>query len=136
VDDVEIRRAIYAHFHRTGRAPTTDDLDVDASALRRLAAAHAVVLDDAGEIAFANPFAAPGAPYRATAREGEWSAVCAWDAFGILAALDADGTVTGSCPDCAEPIEVAVSHDAVAGDGAVAHFLVPAAEWYADLAFT
>ena len=94
------------------------------------------MLDDAGEIAFANPFAAPGAPYRATAREGEWSAACAWDAFGILAALDTGGTVTGSCPDCGEPIDVEVSGGRVAGDGVVAHFLVPAAEWYADLAFT
>jgi hypothetical protein len=136
VQDVELRRAIYAHFRLTGRPPTAGDLGVDAAALRRLAAAHAVVLDDAGEMAFANPFAAPGAPYRATTREGVWAAVCAWDAFGILAALGADGTVTGSCPDCAEPIEVEVSGGRVAGDVVVAHFLVPAAEWYADLGFT
>jgi hypothetical protein len=136
VNEVELRRAIYAHFRLTGRAPTAEGLGVDAAALQRLAAAHAVVLDDAGGIGFANPFAAPGAPYRATTREGVWSAVCAWDAFGILAALDADGTVSGSCPDCREAIEVEVSRGRVAGDDVVAHFLVPAAEWYADLAFT
>jgi hypothetical protein len=66
-----------------------------------------------------------------------YSAVCVWDALGILAALGTDGSVVTACPCCAAPLTVEVRAGEVAADpDAVVHFLLPAREWYADLEFT
>src|SRR5687768_17853503 len=56
----------------------------------------------------ANPFSAVPTAYRVRARERWWYANCAWDAFGICAALGVDGRVESACPDCGEPYSVEV----------------------------
>lgn len=101
-----------------------------------LAAEHAVVLDDTGDVAFANPFAAGPAAYRVTtAVRGYW-AVCVWDALGIAAALAADATIDTRCPDCGEELRLAVRDGTLEPSTYAVHFLVPAVSWYEDLAFT
>lgn len=122
MSDVELRRAIYRHFAETGRAPD----DFDPATLRRLAEQHAVVLDEHGRILFSNPFSDRPTGYRAVAGGRAWYATCAWDAFGVLAALGVEGQVVSPVGDFEVPEP----------SGAVAHFLVPAARWYEDLAFT
>ncbi len=57
----------------------------------------------------ANPFSAvadavPGA----LRRRPLVVANCAWDAFGICAALHADGRIETSCPDCGEAMSIDV----------------------------
>ena len=48
-------------------------------------------------------------PPTACRRGGRWwYGNCAWDAFGICAALHADGRIETSCPDCGEPLAVEV----------------------------
>src|ERR1700693_4324366 len=49
---VELRRRIFRHYANTGSPP-----ELPRETLEELAAKHAVVLDDTGGIAFANPFA-------------------------------------------------------------------------------
>lgn len=131
VDLVERRRQIYRHYAATGSPPALTPGEAAA-----LEAAHAVVLDRAGAIEFANPFATGPAPFRINTERGIYHAICAWDALGVLAALHSDGTVRSACPDCDEPISVSVRGRALASAEAIVHFLVPAARWYEDLRFT
>jgi hypothetical protein len=131
VDLVSTRRELYRHYAATGLPPM-----LAADELAALEAVHAVVLDHAGAIAFANPFATGPSPFRVETDRRVYNAICAWDALGVLAALDRDGTVESRCPDCGEPIAVRVRTGAIEPTDAVVHFLVPAAHWYEDLGFT
>src|SRR2546429_8910559 len=98
----QVRRAIYRAIVRSGCAPTPADLvaslrmDVEMIAVhyRALADAHVIVLrPGTAEIAWAPPFSAIATPFRATAGTMSWHAPCAWDAFGIPAALRQDAAV-------------------------------------------
>jgi hypothetical protein len=142
--DLRIRRATYRRFVELGRAPSAGevaavvgaDLGVVQAAWRRLHEGHALVLDDAGEIRMANPFAARPTDFRVDAAGRSWFANCAWDAFGIGAALDRDSEFDTHCPDCAEPIHVRVRDRLPDDTSPVFHVLVPARDWWNDIGFT
>src|SRR5881227_4209791 len=91
--DLELRRRTYARFVELGRAPALDELGEREDVLagwRRLHDAHALVLNPAtDELRMANPFSAVPTAYRVRAAGRWWYANCAWDAFGICAALNA-----------------------------------------------
>jgi Alkylmercury lyase len=144
--DLRLRNHVYARFVELGRAPRFDELADELqlrppgleAGLRRLHDAHALVLEaDGSRIRMANPFSAVATPHRVRARGRWWYANCAWDAFGILAALGEDGRISTSCPDCAEPIELDVRDGSPvdAGDH-VFHVNVPAMHWWDDIVFT
>jgi hypothetical protein len=137
--DLELRNRTYALFVELGRAPLPHELgdeSVVAAGWRRLHDAHALVLDGTGtRIRMANPFSAVPTPHRVRARERWWYANCAWDAFGILAALRCDGRIESSCPDCAERIVIDVVGEEPQQEAAV-HCLVPARRWWDDIVFT
>jgi hypothetical protein len=106
------------------------------AAWRRLHDEHALVLDASGdEIRMANPFSAVPTAYRVEAA-GHWYANCAWDAFGICAALGSDGRIESSCPDCGEEISIEVEGLRPDDEMLVFHCLVPAATWWDDIVFT
>lgn len=128
---VEMRRRIFRHFADTGRPP-----DFTPAELAVLAEAHAVVLGDDGRIAFANPFAAGRTDFEVRTPARTYSAICVWDALGIAALLGGAARIDTRCPDCDAPLSLEVRDGALAPTGAVVHFLVPAAHWYDDLAFT
>ena len=142
--DIDLRNATYAAFVDLGRAPdaaavaATRGLSEAAvrEGWRRLHDAHALVLDDAGEIRMANPFAARPTPFRVEARGRSWFANCAWDAFGIGAALKANSTIHTECPDCHEPLEIDVRDGRPDDTTLVFHVLVPAASWWNDIGYT
>ncbi len=100
---LELRRRLFRHFAATGRPPGLTRQEADA-----LAAERAVVLDETGSIAFANPFAAGPAAYRVTTSARTYSAVCVWDALGIAAALAKDAAIDACCPDCDEALRLTV----------------------------
>jgi hypothetical protein len=83
-----------------------------------------------------NPFSAVPTAYRVEARGRWWYGNCAWDAFGIPAALGADATIETSCPDCGDPLRVEVAGAATDRPELVFHCLVPAARWWDDIVFT
>jgi Alkylmercury lyase len=83
-----------------------------------------------------NPFSAVPTAYRVHARGRWWYANCAWDAFGICAALHSDGRIETSCPDCGEPLAVTVCDERPDDEGLLFHCLVPAAHWWDDIVFT
>lgn len=139
-----VRRAIYAAIVRSGRAPTPADLatsfgtdeDAIADSYRALADAHVIVLQPGTvEIAWAPPFSAVPTPFRATAGAMSWHAPCAWDAFGIPAALKQDAVVDAHCAWSGDRIACGVERGVAYGGGMI-HLLVPAAHFWDDIAYT
>jgi Alkylmercury lyase len=138
--DLELRRRTYAFLVEHGRAPGPAELG-DASDVvagwRRLDAEHAVVLNRAtDELRMLNPFSVVPTAYRVQAGGRWWYGNCAWDAFGICAALHSDGRVETSCPDCGDPLVVELSAQRPDDESLLFHCLVPAAHWWDDIAFT
>jgi len=139
--DLRLRNLTYELFVELGRAPTAEEAGlaagVDVSAgWQRLHDAHALVLDSGGEVRMANPFSAVPTPYRVNARGRRWYGNCAWDAFGICAALGADGRIETNCADCGEELGVDVRAARPDDESLVFHCLVPAASWWDDIVFT
>jgi hypothetical protein len=145
VSDLELRNRTYGLFVELGRAPTAEEVAVATGGTeedvragwRRLHDAHALVLDaSTGEIRMANPFSAVPTAYRVQAAGRWWYANCAWDAFGVCAALHVDGRIETSCADCGEPIVVEIRDRRPDDESLVFHCLVPAAQWWDDIVFT
>ena len=139
--DLALRNRTYALFAELGRAPTAqeagDDPDEVRRGWRRLHDGHALVLNPAtDEIRMANPFSAVPTAYRVRAAGRWWYGNCAWDAFGILAALHEDGQIECSCPDCGEPLRIDVSDERPDREDLLFHCLVPASGWWEDIVFT
>ena len=143
--DVELRNLTYRLFVELGRAPTVEDT---AAALgstpddvwagwERLHDGHALVLQaGAREIRMANPFSAVPTAYRVFADNRWWFANCAWEAFGVGAALRTDSRIESSCADCGEPMSIEVRNEEPDDDGLLFHCLVPAIRWWDDIVFT
>ncbi len=142
--DIELRNATYGQFVELGRAPRAEEVarSIDRSEAevgdgwRRLHDGHALVLDDAGEIRMANPFSAVMTPFRVEAAGKPWYANCAWDAFGIGAALQVDSVIDSECGDCHDPIRIHVRDGQPDDRDLVFHVLVPAVSWWQDIGFT
>lgn len=142
--DLDLRNATYRRFIELGRAPTAGEVAgttglaeaIVRAGWARLHDAHALVLDAAGEILMANPFAARPTSFRVDAAGRSWFANCGWDAFGVGAALHVDSVIHTSCADCREPLRIDVPVGRPVDDDLVFHVLVPAAEWWNDIGFT
>jgi hypothetical protein len=138
--DLELRRRTYAFLVEHGRAPAASDLGEPADVVagwRRLHEQHALVLNPAtDELRMLNPFSTVPSAYRVRARGRWWYGNCAWDAFGICAALHTDGRIETSCADCGEPLVVEVRDERPGDASLVFHCLVPAARWWDDIVFT
>ena len=143
--DLELRAVTYRLFAERGRAPAAADVahvarisaeDVLAG-WSRLHDQHALVLNTASTaLLMANPFSAVPTAFRVQADGRSWFANCAWDAFGICAALHVDGWIEASCPDCGEPVAVEVRDERPDDETLLFHVLVPAARWWDDIVFT
>ena len=83
-----------------------------------------------------NPFSAVPTAYRVHAGGRSWYANCAWDAFGICAALHVDGRIETACPDCGEALTVEVRERRPDRAELLFHCLVPASNWWDDIVFT
>jgi hypothetical protein len=140
-DDLRIRNLTYELFVALGRAPSREEASLAAGrdvaeGWRRLHDAHALVLDAGGEIRMANPFAATPTSHRVNARGRWWYANCAWDAFGILAALHAEGRIESRCPDCGDELVLDVTGGPPGDESLLFHCLVPARHWWDDIVYT
>ena len=138
-----IRARVFATFAAEGRPPSPAELaaalDLDATevidGLRELHEAHALVLTDAGDaIRMAHPFSAW--PMSFVLRDGDrfWWGGCAWDSFGIMAALGRSLEVTTACPGCGALLRYSAPPDAP--PGLVVRLPRPAAEWWDDVVAT
>ena len=143
--DFAVRREILGALAR-GAQPTRvsvlQALGLDYAAVSasyaRLAEAHVVVLDPgSGEVWMALPFSAVPTDFRVVAGDVAVWANCAWDAFGVAAALDRDISFATACPGSGVVISAGVRHGvAHANPGTVAHVGVPAARWWDDIGYT
>ena len=143
--DLAVRHAIYDGFLTAGRAMQASEIaqqlrmDEPAirAALRRLADTHALVLQpSSGEVLMANPFSAVPTAFAVASRGRSWWGNCIWDGLGILAMAAVNGSVSTGCPDCGEALRLEVHAGQVSGSACVAHFAVPAREWWRDIVFT
>ena len=108
-----IREAIYATIAATGTAPSAAaaaaiaDIAPEAAEAeyRALAAAHVIVLEaGTARIRFAAPFSAVPTGFRVHVGTRAYFGPCAWDAFGIAAALHADARIETRCGWSDEPM--------------------------------
>ena len=107
------------------------------AAWHRLHEAHALVLNAAtDELRMCNPFSAVPTSYRVEAAGRWWYANCAWDAFGICAALHRDGRIETACADCGDELVVDVCDGRPSDESLLFHCLVPAKRWWDDIVFT
>lgn len=118
---LDLRHRIMRTFAETGAPPSLEG--EDPALVEQLEQAHVIVRDGAGAIRMAHPFAAHDEGARVTAGDRIWRGNCAWDGFGIAAALKLDDAVVES-------------GGIVATDDALFHVEVPAARWWDDPGYT
>ncbi|MEZ4870254.1 MAG: organomercurial lyase [Caldilineaceae bacterium] len=142
----DVRTFIYQHFATTARAPELDVIAQHftigqaqaAEILNALDAIHALFLEPSTTaIRIANPFSAIPTPFAVEVNGRRYWANCAWDSFGVIAALQAlAGTIHATCTQSGEPLHLAVEQGEVVDTSAVIHLLVPFRQWYEDMIFT
>jgi len=139
-----VRDAIYGRIVAHGVAPAPDDtalatgLDVAdvEKTYRALADARVIVLQpDSLAVAWAPPFSVVPTPFRARVDGACWYAPCAWDAFGIAAALKKDASIEARCAWSGGALTCGTKGGHAYGD-ALIHLLVPAAHFWDDIFFT
>ena len=147
VDDLEVKLAIYRHFAETARRPSTEDVSARTgmqaadvpSAYARLRAQRVLVLEEDGvSIRMAPPFSGVPTQHVAVVEGRRYFANCAWDVFGIIAALGSRGLVESRCEQTLEPLRVAIGPDGPEAppSGWLFHCAVPAAHWWDDIVLT
>ncbi len=143
--DTQVKLAIYHHFAETGHGPSPGDIaskvgagvDQVLSAYTRLRAERVLVLGaDGASIRMAPPFSGVPTQHRVVVAGTEYYANCAWDALGILAALQSPGTVYSRCEQSGDPLQLHVALDGPEPSGWYFHCLVPASQWWQDIVFT
>ena len=107
-----------------------------ADAYRALADGHVIVLEHGTTtVRWAPPFSVVPTPFQSNADGARWYAPCAWDAFGIPAALCRDADVEARCAWSGEPVVCGVRNGRAYGDGII-HLVVPAARFWDDIGYT
>jgi hypothetical protein len=100
--DTQTKLAIYRHFAETGQRPpleaVAESVGCDVSSIReayvRLRDQRVLVLESDGvSIRMAPPFSGVPTPHVVIVDETKYFANCAWDSFGIPAALHRPGRV-------------------------------------------
>lgn len=121
-----LRGHLYRRTRKTGAVPTRAELGTHFEAngtlvdeaLRFLADARVLVLDEHGGVLMAHPFSAVPTPYRVETPLGDYWANCAWDAIAIPIILGTDGRTRAECPHTGAQIDLVVSGGRAAlGDG-------------------
>lgn len=143
--DVAVKLAIYRHFAETGKRPTPAEIalracvseaDVVAS-YEWLKSQRVLVLEPDGvSIRMAPPFSGVPTHHVVEAAGLSFYANCAWDAFGIPAALGVDAVVKSRCGQSGEPLRLAVGPEGHDACDWWFHCAVPAAKWWDDIVFT
>jgi len=144
--ETTVKLAIYQTIAETGRAPTSEELGVSTgfsesevrSAFERLHARRLLVPEpgDPTRIRMAPPFSGIPTPFPVESRGKRYYANCAWDAYGIPAALHADAVIPASDAFTGEPLALEVRGGRPIPRPYVAHFAVPAARWWEDIVYT
>ncbi|GAC1666989.1 MAG: hypothetical protein PVS3B2_05230 [Candidatus Dormibacteraceae bacterium] len=105
---------------------------------RQLAEGHVYVLEpgDPTRLRMANPFSAVPTAHEVNARGKSYYGNCIWDACGIVSLLGGTGEVHTRCPDCGDPMTLAMADRKLVHKEGVVHFSVPSARSWDDIIFT
>ena len=149
-----VRLAIYRAFAGQGRPPSVAEIAAETGlaeagvkdAMRHLHDAHAIVLTPAGDaVRIAHPFsAAPmgfvvgadGTGAAGYAGDRMWWGGCAWDSFGIGAALGEPVVIRTHCPGCGRDLVLRAGPDQPPGQDLVVHIPREASRWWDDVVAT
>ncbi len=143
--DARVRLGVYRFILRTARVPAATELarrlrrpEAEVlAAYRRLAEAHAIVLEPNGErILRAAPFWGSPTGFAVEVGRRSYWASCIWDALGVPAMLRRDACIRTACGCCSEAMELHVRGGRLLGPRGVIHFAVPARHWYDNIVFT
>src|SRR5215813_12810324 len=116
--ELEVKMAVYRHFAETGVRPSCEQVAERVGttagevveAYQRLRAQRVLVLEADGiSIRMAPPFSGVPTQHQVTSGGVSYYANCAWDAFGIPAALKRPAVVDSRCEQSLEPLELEVS---------------------------
>jgi hypothetical protein len=143
--DLQLRAAIYRHFADTASPPAMADMastvgapaaEVRAGYERLYAKRMLVLMPDGESIRMAPPFSGIPTQHVVSANGKEYFANCAWDAFGIPAALHAEADVRSRCEQSGEPLRMHLGEDGLPPSSWIFHVAVPAAHWWRDIVYT
>jgi Alkylmercury lyase len=141
----ELRQVVYREFVEEGRPPTAAEaarrlqlgIEEVLAGWGRLHDDHVLVLDaDRVGVRMAHPFSSRPMGFVVASDEQKWWGGCAWDSFGIMAALGQRVLVATTCMGCGRPLALLADPQAPPPEPYVAHFLVPAARWWDDVVRT
>lgn len=144
--DTSVKLNIYERIARTTRMPTSIDValgigssmaDVE-QAFQRLYEKRLLVLEPgtSSRIRMAPPFSGIETQHRVNIEDKVYFANCAWDAFGIAAALKRNADIESTCGDCGEPLTFQIRDEKPLRQDCVVHFAVPAVRWWQDIIYT
>lgn len=143
--DTTVRQFVFKHAAATGAVPQTDEIARELAvppaevheALKSLAAAKVLILaPNNGDIWAANPFCAVPSGFRVEINSQLYWGICAWDALGIVAAVDASAaTITAPCGDCGDLLHLEFAGGELSRVEGVIHFAVPARDWWKNIGF-
>jgi Alkylmercury lyase len=143
--DTQTKLAIYRHFAETGQRPSlqvvAERIRADASSVReayvRLRAQRVLVLEPDGvSIRMAPPFSGVPTQHVVIVDETKYFANCAWDSFGIPAALHRPGRLNSRCEQSGQALNLEIGLEGPPPCSWLFHCLVPAAKWWDDIVFT
>ena len=109
--------AVYGHLVSKTSAPSVHVLANELtlsiteveSALQALADQHLFVLaNNRQDIVMALPFSGVETGFHCEVDGKVYNANCAWDCFGIAAAMKRDARISATCPDCEDSIELEI----------------------------
>ena len=144
--ETTVKLSLYNTIATTGRIPDSSEVssgtgfsihDVEA-AFQQLFQKRLLVLEPGtkNRIRMAPPFSGIETQHRVTIAGIQYYANCAWDAFGIAAALHQDADIDSTCGDCDESMFFQIQNQQPILQDSVIHFAVPAANWWKDIIYT
>jgi hypothetical protein len=143
--DHAVRMFVFERAASTGVIPQIHDIaaaldrapEEVAGSLQHLAAAKVLILaPNGGDIWAANPFCSVPSGFRVEAKGNQYWGICAWDALGIVAALNAsEAQIRAPCGDCGELMHLQFRAGELAGTEGLIHFAVAARDWWKNIGF-
>lgn len=144
--DTTVKLSIYQSIAETTQTPTSAGVaatlgssiaEVEA-AFQQLSQKRLLVLEsgDPSRIRMAPPFSGIKTQHVVEIAGKSYFANCAWDAFGIAAALHQDAGIVSTCDDCGQTLNYEIKDGRPLPQAAAVHFAVPAAHWWQDIIYT
>jgi Alkylmercury lyase len=144
--DTAVKLAVYQITAGTGAIPNAIQVAqaIDSSekpvieAFERLHSKRLLVPEpgDPSRIRMAPPFSGIPTAFPVDARSRRYYANCVWDAYGVAAALHSDAVIPASDAFSGESLTLEVRDQQPVFHPYLAHFAVPAAQWWDDIVFT